>query len=185
MGSNADIRDSGNGLSRVADEGAVVDLSQIASTLDFRGDGVIAAIDPTDPTRLIITIPGAVGGGGVSAGTVEGTFACTETEAVGDAVYLFGADAVRQADASSEATAPAIGIIKEKPTSTSCVVATDGELSGFSGLTVGDIYFLSKGSPGGITNIPISGPGVSQKLGEARNSTTLIINIDSDFVILT
>lgn len=178
---NARIRQSGNGVGQIQDES--LDLPSSPATLTFVGSGVVATVDPLDPTRVIVTISG--GGAGSSAEAIEATFNCTATESVNDAVYLFAANDVRRADAASDTTAPSIGIIKSKPTTTTCVIATDGELGGFSGLIAGDIYYLAKGLPGGITNVPITGPGISQKLGEARNSTTLVLNVDSDFVELT
>lgn len=128
------------------------------------------------------------GGGGSStfSFSVQSTpFNCTAAEAVNDAVYLFTANEVRKADATDLTTAPAIGIIVSKTSATECNVSTDGECSTFTGLTPGALYFLAKGSPGQITTTPITGPGIHQKLGEARNATTLMINVDSDFTELT
>lgn len=127
------------------------------------------------------------GGGGAStaAETASETFNCPLNVAVNDAVYLYGTHEVRKADATALSTAPAIGIVKEKPTTTTCVVVTDGEFDFLAGsLTPGAVYYLAKGTPGAITNTPISGPGVSQKLGVARSATVLVLNIDSDFVEL-
>jgi len=128
-------------------------------------------------------VTGGSGSGSGTSNTVN--YSCSAGEAVGDAVYVSGADTVTKADAASETTAPAIGIIKTKPTPTTCKVVTDGECAVFVGLIPGDVYYLAKGTPGGITSTPISAPGVSQKLGEAKNATTLEVNIDSDFTVLT
>lgn len=125
------------------------------------------------------------GGGGGSAETVESEFTCTATETVGDVVYIFGSNDVRQADATALSTSAAtVGIIISKPTATTCVVVTDGEAAVFGGLTPGAIYYVAKGSPGDITATPITAPGIVKAVGKAKNATTLQVDIDTDYVEL-
>jgi len=69
-----------------------------------------------------------------------GEYTCTATEGVGDAVFLSTADTVLQSDASDTTRMPVIGIIVEKPTTTSCWVIHAGIVTGLSGLTVGSRY---------------------------------------------
>lgn len=128
---------------------------------------------------------GSGGGGSGAAEAVEVSYTCTATEAIGDVVYIFGADDVRRADATALATSAAtVGIIKSKPTATSCVVVTDGEIDVFGGLTPGAIYYVAKGAPGDITATPITAPGIVKAVGKAKNATTLEVDIDTDYVEL-
>jgi hypothetical protein len=81
------------------------------------------------------------------------------------------------------------GFVALKPTATSAKIQTTGDLAGFVGLTAGASYFLSLVA-GGITTTPPSLPAdsgsgkVVQRVGIARNATTLVIQIDPTFVIL-
>ena len=73
----------------------------------------------------------------------------------------------------------AFGVITSKPTSTTCVVGEAGVLSTYVGLLFGVEYFLSV-TPGEMTDTPPSLLGeIVQRLGEARNATTLILDIDA------
>ena len=112
-------------------------------------------------------------------------YACPVTVVVGDAVYLSGADTVDTASAASDATAPAIGFAISKPTTTTVNVQYDGSVGGFSLLTPGNTYFLDT-VLGGITDDIGAFPNgaVEQKLGVARNTTTLLAKIDRDYTLI-
>lgn len=105
---------------------------------------------------------------------------------VTNVVYLSASDTVAKARANGMATMPVLGFVSAKPTATTATVVQDGDLGGFSGLVPGAIYFASATTAGGITADANSIPagGVVQKLGRARNSTTLVLDVDSDFVEL-
>lgn len=124
------------------------------------------------------------GGGGGSSSAVVSTYTCASGVVPGDAVYISAVNTVALADATDETTAPAIGIVQSKPTATSCIVVRVGECTALSGLTAGTIYYLAKGTPGGISATPPVAPAVTQKIGEAKNSTTLEVTADSDFVVI-
>lgn len=113
---------------------------------------------------------------------------CLVAHTVGQIVYLTGAagPAVDLALAvHPSVTFPAIGFIAVKSTPTTCVVKTDGELSGFAGLTPGVVYYLDPTTPGAITNVaPVAAGQVVQKVGQAKDATTLLINLDDDFTEL-
>ncbi len=116
------------------------------------------------------------GGPYQSLTTGTAPYTCPVGVSVNDAVYITGADAVDQADASGAATSPAVGFVRFKPTATSCIVQSDGELSGFIGLTPGAIYYLSDSAVGAITaTAPTTSGSTVQPLGFARNATTLVI----------
>ena len=110
------------------------------------------------------------------------TYTCDSGLAVRDAVYLSGADAVAKADADGSGTQPLIGFVSSKPTATTCIVKYSGELGGFTGLTTGVNYYLSE-TPGEITTTaPSSSGSIVQKVGFARNTTTLVIFVDRDYI---
>lgn len=120
------------------------------------------------------------GGGGVN----EGVYATTVGTAVRDIAYLSSSDTVEPADADDPGKQPVVGFVKDKPTTVTATVQYSGELSGFSGLTPGSTYFMST-TPGQITEVAPSALGsIVQRVGFAKNATTLVVMIDRDFVIL-
>jgi len=122
--------------------------------------------------------------GGGRPKTEDSVYTCTATESIGDAVYISGADNVRQADASSTSTMPAIGIIVAKPSSTQCLVRTKGIVKGLSGLTAGSRYFISTAA-GGITATAPTGSGeVVQYIGVAKSTTELEICPNLDYSVV-
>jgi hypothetical protein len=109
---------------------------------------------------------------------------CSTGIAVRDAVYLSGSDTIDLAQADVVSERPVIGFVLSKPTSTSAIVQYTGEIVGFSGLTPGATYWLSE-TPGQITTTaPITQGSIVQEVGWARNATTLVINVNRDFVVL-
>lgn len=115
------------------------------------------------------------GSGGGASLTFEAN--CSINEVVGDAVYLSGSNTVAKANASDISTSPVIGFIVEKPTSTSCVVQTEGEFSYPSPLSSNTVYFLDTVG-GGITTTPPSSSGnVLQELGTSLNNGSLLIKL--------
>ncbi len=121
------------------------------------------------------------GGAYQNIADATGVYACPTTVAVGNVVYLSGADTVDQADADSASTMIAIGFVIDKPTTTSAVVQYGGEYAGFVGLTPGETYFVSTVA-GAIVlssdgNYPTAAGSVVQEVGFARSATTLVIDI--------
>lgn len=128
-------------------------------------------------------------GGGSSAATtlVSATvYVCPPTVVVGDLVYLDSADEVGLASADSPDTMPTLGAVHSKTDATHCLVQYNGDLGGFSGLTVDATYYVSDSDPGKITDVPPSAAGsVLQVVGKARNTTTLILSVDfMDYILL-
>ena len=114
-------------------------------------------------------------------------YTCTTTEAVGDWVYISGADNVRQANASASTTAPAIGRIVAKPTTTTCLVQRNGTVRGLSGLTAGAIYFLAATAGSMVVEgagVPNSTNNVIQMLGRAKSTTEFECEVDFDHVVI-
>lgn len=107
----------------------------------------------------------------VAALAAQGTYTCLSGDAAGDWVYISAANTVAKADADDAAKLPVIGVIVSKPTSTTCVVQTTGQVT-LSGLTAGAIYYLS-GTAGAITATPVSANAVP--IGVAKSTTVLVL----------
>jgi len=112
---------------------------------------------------------------------VSAVYSCPATVSLYDAVALTGADAVAEADADNAAARPCRGFVVAKPTATSCIIQYAGELNGFAGLVADQTYYLSE-TPGQIGAKPTSPGTIQQVVGWARNATTLIIDIEQDFI---
>jgi len=124
--------------------------------------------------------------GGSGGATIDSTvYGCPAGVSVNDAVNVTGVDTVDVADASVPSDRPAIGLVVSKPSAVTCVVRYYGEMSSFAGLVAGSSYFLSDSAPGGITvTAPVAIGSVVQRMGVARNGTTLVVQVDSDFTLL-
>lgn len=122
--------------------------------------------------------------GGSSVDPTKGTYACPAGVNVLDAVYASAPDTVDRAEADT-AKIPCVGFVYTKPVATSAVIQYSGELAGFTGLVPGDTYWVGL-TPGSITNDVDSYPlgAVVQEVGWARNTTTLVIMLDRDWVQL-
>jgi len=122
-------------------------------------------------------IPG--GGGG------EGSYACPLTVNVGDFVYLSGVNAVDKASAAGPGTA-AVGVVVTKPLPTSATVLFGSAEAGFfAGLIPAAQYFLDL-TLGGIT-ASVAGfvaGNIVQRVGQAKDATTLTVKIDNNFTVL-
>lgn len=111
-------------------------------------------------------------------------FTCPPGVAVLGVVYHDGSDHVDRADATSEATSPAVGVVVFMASPTSCLLVYKGEMDGFVGLVPTATYYLDIVA-GKITTTPPSAVGnVLQRIGWARNTTTLVVEIDLDFQLL-
>lgn len=122
--------------------------------------------------------------GSTTSNKVTGSFSCTSLVLDGYAVYINGSNSVGTASANDPTKYPSIGIILNKPTATTAEVLFYGEIN-YPGLITGEAYYLSEIS-GQITNVaPASAGSVVQKIGVAKDNTTLIVMVDQDFVILS
>lgn len=115
----------------------------------------------------------------------EGTYSCAADIAIGDVVYTSAVNTVSKASAASSATM-AWGIVISKPSTFSAIVLfASGEVNAYVGLSPLTQYFLDI-TAGGIT-ADVSGfvaGNIVQKVGRAKNATTLVVEIDNDFVVL-
>jgi hypothetical protein len=101
----------------------------------------------------------------------QGNYSCASGLAAGDWVYVSAANTVAKADADDTSKLPCIGVIVSKPTSTTCVVQTTGEVT-LSGLTAGALYYLS-GTAGAITTTVPTDNAIP--IGIAKSTTVLVI----------
>lgn len=101
----------------------------------------------------------------------EMIFNCLSTVGVGDFVYVdpVNADTVIE-NVDNIPHFPTIGIVIAKPSATTCRVAIDAVITGFSGLVQGRQVFLS--TIGGLTSTPPSTNYV-QMLGYALSATKI------------
>ena len=103
--------------------------------------------------------------------------------ALRDVVYISGADTVALADADDPAKVPAIGVVVAIIDPTNCRVQLQGEVGGFGGLVPNTDYYLDTAA-GGITAAPPIAPGsIVQKIGRARDATTLVVETDLDYLV--
>jgi hypothetical protein len=115
--------------------------------------------------------------------STPGLYSCPTNVAVGDAVYVSGANTVGKALATADGTLPAIGFVTDKPSGTTCHVQYSDELDLFSGLTAGATYYVSTTNAGVIvatTGVPGQ---FKQQVGVAKDSNTLVITVGEAFLI--
>lgn len=147
------------------------------------------ALVPASPFLLQPSVQLTVGGvpptPPVVVGTNAGAYSTAPNDgAVLDVVYLTAPDTVAPADNDDPPKQPVIGFIQQRLGPTSVIVQYAGELPGFSGLVSGATYFLGA-APGTITAVaPTVSPSTLQRIGFAKDSSTLVIFIDRDFVVL-
>jgi hypothetical protein len=106
------------------------------------------------------------------------TFTCPAAADLGDAVYLIGTNDVDLALADVGGT-PAIGVVSEKPTATTCRVVASGVVSFYAGLVPGARYWLSATNAGKLAAIAPQGAGqFAQMIGVAASATRLWASVD-------
>jgi len=120
---------------------------------------------PTPPT------PGGSGS--------TGTYSTTTQLAVNTAVFISSNNTASPALAiQSDGYDPAVGIVISVQSATSVTVQYSGEVSTFTGLVVGQTYYLSDTTVGTITDVaPTKIGSIVQVIGYAKDATTLIVEI--------
>jgi len=106
-------------------------------------------------------------------GSGMGLYNCPLGVAVGDVVQIDTvADTVKFASNAAGANfGPALSVVYNKPTGTTCYISKDVIIGGFAALTPGTQYFL--GVDGAITATPVTAAGtISQSVGYVKNATT-------------
>jgi len=116
---------------------------------------------------------GAIGGGG--GGTIDTVTQASHGFVVGDVLYLNGATYTK-AIATSAAAAEVVGVVSSVITSSQFQLTLSGEVSGLSGLTAGEVYFLSAATAGLLTlDEPTVVGQVSVPVGVASSTTSLYV----------
>lgn len=116
---------------------------------------------------------GAIGGGG--GGTIDTVTQAGHGFVVGDVLYLNGSTYTK-AIATSSAAAEVVGMVSRVISSSQFDITLSGEVTGLSGLTVGEAYFLSAATAGAITATEPSTIGqVSVPIGVASSATSLYV----------
>lgn len=108
---------------------------------------------------------------------------CTSTEQVGDAVYTNSLGEVRQANNSDISTAKVTGFIISKASATSCKVRLFGLIDTFTGLDVGEEYFLSNISGDIDLTVPTTAGSVISRVGQAIKADLFFINLNNNYII--
>lgn len=108
-----------------------------------------------------------------------GTFTTLTPLTVNTAVFISKNDTATPALAiQADGYDPAVGIVISVQSPTSVTVQYSGEVKTFTGLVAGQTYFLSDTVPGAITDVaPVNVGSIVQVIGEAKDSTTLIVYI--------
>lgn len=111
-----------------------------------------------------------------SAEQVENIYTAGEILAASEVVYISGADEVSKADAATNYQA--IGVADAAAAAAADVpVVSEGVVSGFTGLTAGDRYFLDT-TAGAVTNTAPTGTGNRVlQIGFAKNTTDMHLQI--------
>lgn len=128
------------------------------------------------------------GGGGGGPTTPPNTLVRVYTAGVSvlDAVYQKPDGSVDRASAVSNTTTPVLGIVLavDSPSPGQCYVQYAGDMFGFSGLTTGQVYILSKQAGKllwegdiGNPNYPNLSGNVTQQVGVAGSPNRIQIDI--------
>lgn len=108
---------------------------------------------------------------------------CSSSVVFGKLVYIDSNNNVNLADNTNINTTPCIGMVISKPTTLSCIVKTNGEIEGLSGITPGQRYFL--GTEGDITSTPPTESGsIIQVIGIGTKSDSLLLLLDYSIILL-
>jgi hypothetical protein len=118
----------------------------------------------------------------VSANTLSAS--CLSSLSVGDFVYISGPSIsgvyqVALADITDYNKMPAVGVITEKPTTTTCTLQWHGEIKNvYTGLTPHRVYFLDESARPSLS--PPTSPSTKyiQALGVALSSDTLLLTLE-------
>ena len=124
---------------------------------------------------------------GPSAGTPNDDVLVTVEAAVSvqDAVYLKAADLYAKANAGAIATMPVAGFVVSKPTATSALIRSAGDLGGFVGLVARSAYYAAVVAGTISVTPPVVATQVVQSVGIAKDATTLTISVaDDDYTVL-
>ncbi len=137
--------------------------------------------------RITAAANGSGGGGGSSAAITNTIGQMAHGFTIGQVVYYTGT-AYALANANAVSTAEAIGVVSTVVNANSFILTTAGYISsGLSGLTAGDVYWLSDVTPGLLTTVEPSTVGHVQKPLFVADSTAsgYVINYRGEVIPAT
>lgn len=103
---------------------------------------------------------------------------------VGDVVRELVAGTVCDRAFASSTAGAALGVCLQIVNPSLTLIVYNGECAAFSGLIPDAIYYLDV-APGGLTTVAPSAVGqIVQKIGRAKNSTTLVVEVTPQFIQL-
>lgn len=112
-----------------------------------------------------------IGGGG----TIDKVTQASHGFVVGDVLYINGGNYAK-AQADTAVKAEVVGMVSRVIDSSTFELTLNGEVSGLTGLTMGEAYFLSASTAGAITATEPSVVGqISLPVGVASSTTTLYV----------
>lgn len=146
------------------------------ATVTWTLDGTVQAVAPLS--------------GVISAAISDRDYTTVAAVSVRDAVYIDAAGVAQRAiaDGVDLATVDVVGFVVSKSNPTTCTVRGDGELGGYAGLTPGATQWLSTTVAGGRTETkpevpPLAAGVVAKPLGQARNATTIELDMEQGFTV--
>lgn len=125
----------------------------------------------------VLAVTESTSPGGTPQPPVTANATCSPTDQVGDLIHVKPDGSVEKSDITTWSKMPVVGCITSKSSPTSCTVQTGSQVSLYSGLIPGKVYFVGPNSRP-VYPRPVPAPGSSifiQSIGLAVNSTTLMI----------
>lgn len=116
-----------------------------------------------------------------AANRVCNNYTATSTLAIGEVVYIDGADSVDKADVSAAGAASrVIGMASAAITATNAgPICSEGVVSGLAGLTAGSRYYADPGTAGAITTtLPVGSGNTIVQVGYAKSATEFQLHIE-------
>lgn len=109
----------------------------------------------------------------IAAATAAPVYGCPADAQVRQCMFVAGLGLLGIADATDPAKMPAVGLIKSKPSPTTCTIADAGDLDGFVALPAGRVFV---GVAGGLAAAPPAA-GVEQQAGFSLSGQRLKISL--------
>lgn len=112
----------------------------------------------------------------------DNTYSCDSSVTVGKLVYLSNDGSLQLANNTDLVNKQVYGVVKLKASSTTAKIKRFGELSGYSGISVGSLYYLS--IDGNITvTCPTTSGTYINAVGIGKNSSTVFFRINNLLIL--
>jgi hypothetical protein len=127
-----------------------IDLANTAVTPGTYGSSSLIPVVTVDAKGRVTTLTTASASGGGSSTSIP-ISQVAHGFAVGNIVRLSGTDTYTKAQANSAANAEMVGMVSSVLSADAFTLTMDGQVTGLSGLTPAEVYFLSPTTAGAIT----------------------------------